>query len=94
MTVRFSEQAARVRSSKLGPPVEATVRLGPGRDGAPFRIDLADVRIARVPIPDPIVSWVVTHFDPTPRLRDLPVAVSAAPAMLTPEGVEVGTPVR
>jgi hypothetical protein len=94
MTVRFAEGAARIRSTKLGPPLEATVHLRPGRGDAPFALDVVDVRIARVPIPAPIVSWVVAQFDPTPRLRNMPVAISVAAARVTREGVEVGTPVH
>jgi hypothetical protein len=94
MTVELAEGMARIRSTKLGPALEATVRLGPGREGAPFAIDVSDVRIARVPIPGVMVSWVVRQFDPTLRLRDLPVAVSLAAVTLTPQAVEVGAPGR
>ena len=92
MTVELGEGMAQVRSTKLGPALEATVRLGPGREGAPFALDVTDVRIARVPIPGPMVSWVVRQFDPTLRLRDLPVAVSLAPTTVRAGRVEVGAP--
>lgn len=92
MTVRFADGVAHIRSTKLGPALEATVHLGPGREGAPFAIDVADVRIARVPIPGTMVSWVVRQFDPTPRLRNMPVAISVAAVTLTPQAVEVGPP--
>jgi 4-amino-4-deoxy-L-arabinose transferase-like glycosyltransferase len=94
MTVELAEGLARIRSTKLGPALEATVRLGPGREGAPFAIDVSDVRIAGVPIPGVMVSWVVRQFDPTLRLRDLPVAVSLAPTSLRSGSVEVGAPER
>jgi 4-amino-4-deoxy-L-arabinose transferase-like glycosyltransferase len=94
MTVELGEGMARVRSTKLGPALEATVRLGPGREGAPFALDVTDVRVARVPIPGAMVSWVVRQFDPTLRLRDLPVAVSLAPTTLRSGRVEVGAPER
>jgi hypothetical protein len=70
------------------------VRLAPGREGAPFALDVTDVRVARVPIPGRMVSWVVRQFDPTLRLRDLPVAVSLAPTTLKAGRVEVGAPER
>jgi hypothetical protein len=92
MTVRLAEGIAQIRSTKLGPTLEATVRLGPGREGAPFAIDVSDVRVGRVPIPGMMVSRVVRQFDPTLRLRDLPVAVSVAAVTLTPQAVEVGAP--
>ena len=94
MTVELGEGMARIRSIKLGPALEATVRLGPGREGAPFALDVTDLRVARVPIPGAMVSWVVRQFDPTLRLRDLPMTVSLAPIRLTPGSVEVGPPER
>lgn len=94
MTVRFAEGTAQIRSTKLGPTIEATVHLGRGREGAPFAIDVSGLRVARVPIPEVMVSWVVRQFDPTLRLRDLPVAVSLAPVTLTPQAIEVGAPAR
>jgi len=94
MTVQFAEGMAQIRSTKLGPTIEATVYLGPGREGAPFAIDVSGLRVARVPIPGSMVSWVVRQFDPTLRLRDLPVDVSVAPVTLTPRAVEVGAPAR
>jgi hypothetical protein len=39
-----------------------------------------------------MVSWVVRQFDPTLRLRDLPVAVSLAPTTVRAGRVEVGAP--
>jgi hypothetical protein len=92
MTVELAEGMARIRSTKLGPALEATMRLGPGREDAPFAIDVSDVRVGRVPIPGAMVSWVVRQFDPTLRLRDLPVAVSLAPISLAPGRIEVGRP--
>lgn len=94
MTVSFADGMARIRSTKLGPAIEATVRLGPGRDGAPFAIDVSDVRVGRVPIPHAMVSWIARQFDPTLRLRDLPVAVSMAAVTVTPQAIEVGAPAR
>ena len=94
MTVRLAEGMAQIRSTKLGPTIDATVHLGPGREGAPFAIDVTGLRVARVPIPRVMVNWVVRQFDPTLRLRDLPVAVSVAAVTLTPQAVEVGAPAR
>jgi len=36
------------------------------------------------------VNWIVRNFDPTPRLRRLPTAVSLAPVQMRPQRLEVG----
>lgn len=90
MSVQLEDGAAQVRTTKLGPAVEATVRFGPGRNEAPFAIEVSDLRVARVPVPGAIVSWVVRQFDPAPRLRDMPVAVLMPAITIGPEGVEMG----
>lgn len=92
MTLDLAEGRARVQTTRLGPSLDATVHLGPGRDGAPFALDVTDVRIARVPMPGLVVDWIVRQFDPTLRIRDLPVAVSLAPLRITPDSIEVGGP--
>jgi 4-amino-4-deoxy-L-arabinose transferase-like glycosyltransferase len=94
MTVALEEGLGRVRSTKLGPTVEAIVRLGPGAEGAPFAMDVRDVRVGGVPIPGALTSWVSRQFDPTLRLRDLPVAVTLAPLRVAPGRIEVGAPAR
>jgi hypothetical protein len=36
------------------------------------------------------VGWIVRNFDPTPRLRRLPMAVSVNPISITAGRLEVG----
>ena len=44
----------------------------------------------RAPVPDALVDWVVRHFDPTNRLRNLPVPVSIAPIQIKSGRFEIG----
>lgn len=37
-----------------------------------------------------LVGWIVRNFDPTPRLRRLPMAVSVNPISITARRLEVG----
>jgi hypothetical protein len=43
-----------------------------------------------VPLPELLVGWIVRDFDPTPRLRRLPMMVSVAPIRIRRERLEVG----
>jgi hypothetical protein len=43
-----------------------------------------------VPLPELLVGWIVRNFDPTPRLRRLPMMVSVAPIRIQRERLEVG----
>jgi hypothetical protein len=50
----------------------------------------ADVRYGGVRLPGLLVDWIVRNFDPTPRLRRLPMPVSMAPIRIQRERLEVG----
>ena len=39
-----------------------------------------------------VVDWLARHFDPTPRLRNLPVPVSLGTIRIRPDRIEVGDP--
>ena len=75
-----------------GPGVAARVRFLPGRAGAPFGLDIDDVRLGGFPLPDLLVGWIVRHFDPTARLQRLPVAVALGPVRLVPGRLEITGP--
>ena len=62
----------------------------PGGPLAPFVLRVDDLRVGPVPVPDVLVDWVVRHFDPTTRLRNLPVPVSVAPIRIRPGRLEIG----
>ena len=59
-------------------------------DGRPVALAMEDVRIGRVPVPGPFVDWVVRHFDPTLRLKHLPIAVLVAPIAIKPGRLDIG----
>jgi hypothetical protein len=43
-----------------------------------------------VKLPDFLVGWIVRHFDPTARLKELPVPVALAPIHMRPGRIEIG----
>jgi 4-amino-4-deoxy-L-arabinose transferase-like glycosyltransferase len=88
LTVRFTEGWADVKAKGL--PGGARVGMGPGTPTAPFVLKVADLNIAGVPITSFLVDWVVRHFDPTVRLRRLPVPVSVAPIRIKSGRLEIG----
>jgi hypothetical protein len=73
-----------------GPGLSARLALAPGSPPAPFTLRAADVRYGGVRLPGFLVDWIVRNFDPTPRLRRLPMPVSMAPIRIQRERLEVG----
>jgi hypothetical protein len=73
-----------------GPELAARLALDAGSPPAPFTLRAADVRYGGVRLPELLVDWIVRNFDPTPRLRRLPVPVSLAPIRIQPGRLEVG----
>jgi hypothetical protein len=55
-----------------------------------LELRVAKMRIGGVPIPGVFTSWVTRHFDPTVRLRNLPVPVFIAPIHIRAGRVDVG----
>jgi hypothetical protein len=89
LSVRLAEGAADVRLTRV--PGHARVLVRNGDDaGAPFAFAVQDVRVGGVPVPDFLVSWLARHFDPTPRLRSLPVPVSLGAIHIQPGLLQVG----
>jgi len=82
--------AVRVRWTLPGPDLSArlTLESGPGHD--PFSIHADTVRYGGIRLPGLLVDWVVRTFDPTPRLRRLPMAVALAPVYIGQERLEIG----
>lgn len=72
-----------------GPTLAASVRFVPGPAGAPFALDISQVRLGGLALPDLLVDWIVRHLDPTPRLRRLPVPVTLPPLRIAPGRVEI-----
>ena len=61
-----------------------------GRAPAPFTLHVDGVSYGGVRLPGLLVRWIVRNFDPTPRLRRLPMAVSVAPISIGAGRVEIG----
>ena len=74
-----------------GPGLSARLGLASGSPPDPFTLLAADVRYGGVRLPRLLVNWIVRNFDPTPRLRRIPMPVSMAPIRIEPGRLEVGT---
>ena len=88
LTVRFGDGAAEVKLKRF--PAEARVGVQVLGGDIPVALRVDDVRIAGLPVPGFLVDWVVRHFDPTPRLRNLPVPVSVGAIHIRPGRIEIG----
>ena len=88
LDVRLTDGWADVKAKGL--PGSARVGVGAGTPTAPFVLKVADLTIAGVPITGFLVDWVVRHFDPTLRLKKLPVPISVAPMRIVPGRFEIG----
>ena len=72
-----------------GPGLSARLALGAGSPPDPFTLRAADVRYGGIRLPSLLVNWIVRNFDPTPRLRRLPMPVSMAPIRIQRGRLEV-----
>jgi len=91
VTVRLGAGMADVVVGRLGPTLEARVRLLAVSGDRPLALAIDGVRLGGVPVPDFLTEWIVRHFDPTLALRRLRVPVTIAPARIVPGRVEIGT---
>ena len=73
-----------------GPGLSARLGLAAGTPPDPFTLRATDVRYGGVRLPRLLVDWIVRNFDPTPRLRRLPMPVSMGPIRIQRERLEVG----
>jgi 4-amino-4-deoxy-L-arabinose transferase-like glycosyltransferase len=73
-----------------GPSLSARLSVAAGPPPQPFSLRAADVRYGGVRLPPLLVDWIVRNFDPTPRLRRLPMPVSLAPIRIQGGRLEVG----
>jgi dolichyl-phosphate-mannose-protein mannosyltransferase len=80
-----------VHWSLPGPDLRARLGLAAGPGPAPFTLRADGVRYGGVRLPALLVNWIVRNFDPTPRLRRLPMVVSVAPISIGAGRLEVGT---
>jgi hypothetical protein len=73
-----------------GPALSARLAVAAGPPGQPLIFRADEVRYGGVRLPPLLVDWIVRNFDPTPRLRRLPMPVSLAPIRIEPGRLEVG----
>jgi len=66
-TFEADGDALAVTVRQIGPDVSARIRILPAGD-RPFALQARHVRVAGIPIPHQLVSWVIRNFDPTPRM--------------------------
>ena len=92
MTITLRDGALAVRVTRLGPAVQATARFGRGDGDRPFTVSVDDVTLGVLPVPRPLVDWVVRHLDPTLSLRHLPVPLELGPISVTDGRVVIGSP--
>jgi len=90
LTVQLDDGAAEVKLKRFPAQARVSVRVQTADPPLALRVD--DVRIAGVPVPGFLVDWVVRNFDPTPRLRNLPVPVSFGTVHFRPGRIEIGDP--
>jgi hypothetical protein len=88
LTVRLGDGAAEVKLKRF--PAEARVGVRVQAGDPPVALQVEDVRIIGLPVPGLLVDWLVRHFDPTPRLRNLPVPVSIGTVRFRPGRFEIG----
>jgi hypothetical protein len=79
-----------VRWSLPGPDLRARLGVDAGPAPMPFSLRADGVRYGGVHLPPLLVRWVVRNFDPTPRLRRLPMTVSVAPISIEAGRLDVG----
>jgi len=92
LRVELLDGWARVTHSRLA--LSGRVALLPGAAGAPFAVQVEQLRLGSIAIPGFFVDWATHQFDPALRLRNLPVDVSLAPIRIRPGRVEVGSGAR
>jgi len=71
-------------------PTSPRLGLAAGSPPDPFTLHAADVRYGGVRLPRLLVDWIVRNFDPTPRLRRLPMPVLLAAIRIQRQRLEVG----
>jgi Dolichyl-phosphate-mannose-protein mannosyltransferase/LmeA-like phospholipid-binding len=92
MTLELGDGAAQARVTGLGPRGEARVRVLPGSARVPIALDVDQLRIGWLRVPDPLVHWIARNFDPSYQLGRLPIKILIAPVAIRPGRLEIGPP--
>ncbi len=88
-TVQLLDGAAEVTMAQPGPDVHARLRFEPGAAGL-FTIHPEHVRVGAVPIPATLVTWVVRHYDPVPKMTSrLPFRVDVGRIVISAQSLRV-----
>jgi hypothetical protein len=74
--------------------VSARVRFVASPGDRPVAMEVEDVRIGPLRVPDLFANWVVRHFDPTLALRRLPMLVMVGQIRIRPGRIEIGAEER
>jgi hypothetical protein len=90
MTISLGDGAARVRTTRLGPALDAVARFGRGDGDRPLTLSLEGVRLGGLPVPGPLVDWVVRHLDPTLSMRHLPIPIELGPIRIAEGRIVIG----
>jgi hypothetical protein len=90
MTVELGDGVAQTRVTGLGPRAEARVRVLPGSEKIPIALDVDQLRIGWLRVPDSLVHWIARTFDPSPQIGRLPIRIQIAPVAIRPGRLEIG----
>ncbi len=88
--VRLEPGAVTLDLPQRGPDVHARVRVEPAAD-RPFALLSDRVTVGGVPVPGPLVDWVMRHYDPSLALAArAPFDIAIGPVRITPDAVRIG----
>jgi hypothetical protein len=89
-TVRLEEGALRFHLRQPGPDLEARVRVVAAAD-RPFALLSDGVRLGGVPVPGPLVDWVMRNFDPSLKIAArLPMPLEIGAVTISPAAARIG----
>ena len=91
LTVGLEDGAVSVALAQRGPDVAGRLRLANGTGGAPLTVRARQLSLGGIPLPPLLVHWVFRHYDPTPRLARLPVAVELGQIRVEPHRIVIST---
>lgn len=89
-TVRLETGTMTLDLPRRGPDVHARVRIEPSST-RPFVIVSELVTVGGVPVPKPLVNWVMRHYDPSLAIAArAPFDIAIGPVRVAPDAVRIG----
>ena len=89
MSIHLADAAGEITHTRFG--ARARIGIVSGDREAPCAIaGDGSLRLGGISIAGFLVEWAMRGFDPTLRLRNLPVSVTLAPIWLRPGRIEIG----